>query len=165
MAQLRQIQAKIMRADALEKQVATWHAAGEKVVFTNGVFDLLHQGHIHYLAEAADLGQRLIIGLNADASVRTLGKGPSRPIKDQDTRALILASLQFVDAVCLFETSTPYDLIAQLKPDVLVKGGDYKVEEIAGHDVVQARGGEVIILQFLPGHSTTALEAKIRAEK
>ena len=113
---------------------------GRKIVFTNGCFDVLHRGHIQYLAKAAALGDSLVIGLNTDASVKKL-KGPSRPYLDEDTRALILASLGFVTAVVLFDEDTPYDLIKRIQPDVLVKGGDYKTEEIVGYDMVKAKGG------------------------
>ena len=152
-------------ADTLATRVQTWQQAGEKVVFTNGVFDLLHRGHVHYLAQARGLGDRLVIGVNSDASTKTLNKGDARPFKDEQTRAFLLAALEAVDAVCLFSDHTPLALIEQLKPDVLVKGGDYTVEQIAGHEVVLERGGEVHVLDFLPGHSTTLLEKKIRGDQ
>tara|TARA_Y100000768_G_scaffold189369_1_gene141859 strand:+ start:124 stop:648 length:525 start_codon:yes stop_codon:yes gene_type:complete len=160
---------KIISLAAAEQRVSFWKAAGEKVVFTNGVFDLLHLGHIDYLAKTADLGTKLIIGLNDDESVRTLSKGPARPIKDEQTRAHILAALSFVDAVVLFGDHTPFHLIETLLPDVLVKGGDYNPDEtnpeakgfIVGSDLVKAAGGEVCVIPFVPGHSTTSLEEKI----
>ena len=132
----------------------------KKVVFTNGCFDLVHQGHIDYLSKARDLGDMLVVGLNTDASVRRL-KGPRRPINDQYSRALFLASMMFVDYVVLFDEDTPYELIKAVQPDVLVKGSDYKPEDIVGYDIVTAKGGKVETLDFLPGFSTTAIERKI----
>ena len=131
-----------------------------KVVFTNGCFDLVHQGHIDYLSKARDLGDVLVVGLNTDASVRRL-KGPRRPINDEYSRALLLASMLFVDYVVLFGEDTPYELIKTLQPDILVKGSDYKPEDIVGYDIVMAKGGKVETLDFLPGFSTTAIEQKI----
>ena len=131
-----------------------------KVVFTNGCFDLVHQGHIDYLSKARDLGDVLVVGLNTDASVRRL-KGPRRPINDEYSRALLLASMLFVDYVVLFGEDTPYELIKTLQPDILVKGSDYKPEDIVGYDIVMAKGGRVETLDFLPGFSTTAIEQKI----
>ncbi|MBR4803943.1 MAG: D-glycero-beta-D-manno-heptose 1-phosphate adenylyltransferase [Bacteroidales bacterium] len=133
---------------------------GRKVVFTNGCFDLVHQGHIDYLSKARDLGDMLVVGLNTDASVRRL-KGPRRPINDEYSRALLLASMVFVDYVVLFDEDTPYELIKAVQPDVLVKGSDYKPEDIVGYDIVMAKGGRVATLDFLPGFSTTAIECKI----
>lgn len=140
--------------------VAHWKSQGERIVFTNGCFDLLHLGHVHYLADAHDLGHRLIVGVNADASVRQL-KGPSRPIQDEYTRQHLLASLACVDAVVLFEEETPYDLIAAILPDMLVKGGDWSPDQIVGADLVLANGGEVRSLPFVEGFSTSKIEAKI----
>lgn len=131
-----------------------------KIVFTNGCFDLVHQGHIDYLSKARDLGDMLVVGLNTDASVRRL-KGPRRPINDEYSRALLLASMLFVDYVVLFGEDTPYELIKTLQPDILVKGSDYKPEDIVGYDIVMAKGGRVETLDFLPGFSTTAIEQKI----
>jgi rfaE bifunctional protein nucleotidyltransferase chain/domain len=149
--------------EKLAKQVMSWQIHNEKVVFTNGCFDILHLGHIDYLAKAADLGDRLIIGVNTDSSVSSI-KGPSRPIIDEVTRATKLAALLFVDAVILFGEDTPLTLIEAVKPDVLVKGGDYTVDTIVGADTVLARGGIVDVIPFLPGHSTTAIIDKIKAE-
>ncbi len=156
------IHAKICSAEAGSTQVAGWQAKGERVVFTNGCFDLLHYGHLHYLAQARDLGDRLVIGLNDAASVRRL-KGPHRPINDERTRRHMLASLAFVDLVVPFAEDTPLDLITLLMPDILVKGGDWKVEDIVGADTVQARGGQVHSLPFVEGYSTTSIEHKIRS--
>lgn len=131
------------------------------MVFTNGCFDLLHYGHIHYLAQARELGDALIIGLNAADSVRRL-KGPNRPINDETTRLWQMAALQFVDLVVPFEEDTPAALIELLKPDVLVKGGDYAINSIVGADTVLQNGGEVRVLPYIEGYSTTSLEEKIR---
>lgn len=129
--------------------------------FTNGVFDLLHPGHVQYLEEVRALGDLLVVGLNSDASVRRL-KGPGRPLQDEQARARILLGLRSVDAVVRFGEDTPLQLIIDLQPDVLAKGGDYTPETVVGREVVEARGGRVAILPFLPGHSTTAIEARIR---
>ena len=133
-----------------------FHSQGSKVVFTNGCFDILHRGHVEYLAKAADMGDVLVVGLNTDASVRRL-KGESRPINNQEARALVLASLSFVDAVVLFDEDTPYELIKAVRPDVLVKGADYKPEEIVGYDIVTSYGGKVEVVDLVEGYSTTQL--------
>ena len=146
---------KLLAGQALMGTIDRWHAEDETIVFTNGCFDILHRGHIEYLAKAADLGSRLIIGLNTDDSVRRL-KGPTRPINDEQARALVLSALEFVDAVAMFADDTPYNLIAQVQPDILVKGGDYRVEEIVGYDIVTSRGGQVLTLPFVDGYSTTS---------
>jgi rfaE bifunctional protein nucleotidyltransferase chain/domain len=145
----------------LAQLVKQWQHEGKKVVFTNGCFDLLHRGHVDYLAKAADCGNKLIIGVNTDASVSTL-KGPNRPIQDQQSRLQILASLQCVDAVILFDEQTPYNLIKTIEPDVLVKGSDYEPQNIVGYDVVTAKGGEVKTIDFIPGFSTSDIERKIK---
>ena len=134
-----------------------------RLVFTNGCFDLLHRGHVDYLSRARQQGDALLVAVNADASVRRLGKGRSRPFVDQDSRALVLAALESVDCVTLFEEDTPAALIARLQPDVLVKGGDYAPEAIAGADVVTARGGTVTTIPLVAGHSTTDLARRILA--
>lgn len=163
MTNFEHLQQKILQGDALDKQLSHWRKAGKKLVFTNGCFDLLHYGHIHYLSAAADLGDCLIIGLNSDASVQRL-KGKNRPIKDEKNRAHLLAALAFVDAVVIFEQDTPYELIQQIQPDVLVKGGDWKPADIIGSDIVQAGGGLVRSLPFVEGYSTTRLEDKIKRQ-
>lgn len=140
-----------------------WRANGERVVFTNGCFDLLHRGHIHYLAQAANLGDRFIIGLNSDRSVSRL-KGPHRPLQDEVSRALILGALGFIDAICIFEEETPARLVSKLLPDMLVKGGDYRIGQIVGADTVMQHGGSVAILPFLPGYSTTRIEQRIKEQ-
>jgi rfaE bifunctional protein nucleotidyltransferase chain/domain len=158
---LAQIEAKILDWDAAARKVREWQALGETVVFTNGCFDLLHYGHLHYLAQARDLGQRLVLGLNSAASVSRL-KGPHRPINDEYTRIWQMASLQFIDAVVTFEEDTPWNLLQALQPDILVKGGDYAPESIVGADIVQGRGGKVMTLPFVEGYSTTSIEQKIK---
>ena len=139
-------------AKEAENILSLWRFKDDKIVFTNGCFDILHKGHIEYLAKAASLGTKLV---NTDDSVKRL-KGDSRPVNDENARALLLASLMFVDEVILFDTDTPRDLIDFVQPDVLVKGGDYKPEEIVGYDIVKAKGGEVITIDFIEGYSTTA---------
>lgn len=146
--------------DDLAKKVKSWQAHNEKVIFTNGCFDLLHLGHIDYLSKAADIGDRLIVGVNTDASVGKL-KGPNRPVIDEYTRIMKLASLVFIDAVILFDEDTPMDLISSIKPDVLVKGGDYTLDTIVGADLVLKYGGDVQVIPFLEGHSSTAIINKI----
>lgn len=138
-----------------------WASENQKVVFTNGCFDILHFGHIHYLADAADCGDKLIVGLNSDSSVSAL-KGPSRPINDIMTRKTLLSSLSFVDAVIVFEKATPLELIQELTPNVLVKGGDWETSQIIGSDWVLQHGGEVLSLPFIEGYSTTSIETKIK---
>jgi rfaE bifunctional protein nucleotidyltransferase chain/domain len=149
-------QSKIFDQSILLQRIAMWRFQGRKIVFTNGCFDILHKGHIEYLSKARDLGDILIIGLNTDASVSRL-KGSGRPVQDQSSRALVLASLRFVEAIVLFEEDTPYNLINALKPDVLVKGGDYTEENIVGADVVKANGGEVVSIPLTEGYSTSRI--------
>lgn len=132
------------------------------VVFTNGVFDLLHPGHVDVLLGARAEGAHLIVGVNSDASVRRLNKGPERPVRTEDDRAYVLAALECVDCVVIFDEDTPAELVAALHPDVLVKGGDYRPEDVAGGDTVRARGGRVVIIPLTAGHSTTATIAKLR---
>jgi rfaE bifunctional protein nucleotidyltransferase chain/domain len=160
---LKTIQQKIQVWENIAQTVAAWKAQGQTIVFTNGCFDILHYGHIHYLAEARDLGDKLIIGLNSKASVQRL-KGNHRPINDEKTRQFLLASLQYVDAVVVFEEDTPLELIQVIIPDILVKGGDYELHQIVGADVVLENGGEVKSLPFIDGYSTTKIEAKIKGQ-
>ncbi len=161
MTSFNRIQQKISDQLTLQSVLNDWRSKNKKVVFTNGCFDLIHRGHIDYLAKARDLGDVLIIGLNSDASVQRI-KGKSRPIIDEHSRALVLASFEFVTAVVLFDEDTPYNIIKLIQPDVLVKGADYKVEDIVGYDIVMSKGGEVITLDYLPGFSTSSIENKIR---
>ena len=160
MSAFKHIQNKVHNCESLRNLISQWQLQGERVVFTNGCFDLLHYGHLHYLADARDLGQRLVVALNSGASVRRL-KGPTRPINDETTRAHLLAGLEVVDAVVFFDEDTPYELIQMLQPDVLVKGGDWQPEQIVGADIVLARGGEVRSLPFVEGYSTTKIEQTI----
>ena len=146
------------------RMLSIWQFQGKKIVFTNGCFDILHLGHIDYLSKAKDLGDLLVIGLNTDASVGRL-KGENRPIQDEVSRAMVLASLGFVDAVVFFGEDTPYNLIKTTQPDILVKGADYKPEDIVGYDIITKKGGEVVTISFLPGYSTSAIESKIRQQK
>lgn len=155
---------KILSAAELALEVNNWKAADKKIVFTNGCFDLLHPGHVAYLSEAASLGDILVIGLNSDDSVKRL-KGPERPINDEATRALLLASMFFIDAVVLFNEDTPAELIKTVLPAVLVKGGDYEIATIAGASETIANGGKVEVLTFLPGYSSTAIIEKIKRLK
>lgn len=160
--QIQRLKTKIQDWDQIRATAERWKVNGEKIVFTNGCFDLLHYGHLHYLADARDLGDRLIIGLNSAASVSRL-KGPHRPINDELTRQHQMAALAFVDAVVSFEQDTPFELIKLIVPDVLVKGGDWKPEQIVGSDIVQAAGGKVLSLPYIEGYSTTSIEQKIKS--
>jgi rfaE bifunctional protein nucleotidyltransferase chain/domain len=156
-----QLFTKITDLPTLQQKVAEWKQQGQKIVFTNGVFDLVHIGHLTYMAKAAELGHKLIIGLNSDTSVKRL-KGQSRPVNKQDSRALLLASLFFVDAVVVFEEDTPLNLISILLPDILVKGGDYAIENMVGAKEVIANGGEVKTLGFVDGYSSTSIINQIK---
>ena len=148
-----------MTREQLSAAVAGWRVQGRKVVFTNGCFDLLHLGHVDYLEQARHLGDALVVGLNTDASVGSLK--PGRPIQDETARARILASLAFVDAVVLFGESTPLALIGLVQPDVLVKGDDYAISGIVGHELVLNRGGQVLTVPLVPGYSTSRIIARI----
>lgn len=154
MTTLEVTQNKIFEKQVLGNRVAMWKFQSRKVVFTNGCFDILHRGHIEYLSKARDLGDVLIIGLNTDDSVRRL-KGEGRPVQDEMSRALALASLRFVEAVILFDEDTPHDLIDFIRPDVLVKGGDYSDATIVGADIVKENGGQVVTIPLVEGYSTS----------
>jgi D-glycero-beta-D-manno-heptose 1-phosphate adenylyltransferase len=155
------LESKIVSISAMKIIRDEWEKDELRVVFTNGVFDLIHPGHVHYLNAASNLGDRLIIGLNNDDSARLLEKGSGRPINTEMARATVLAALQMVDAVILFEESTPLNLIKSLNPNVLVKGGDYDVADIVGASEVSEAGGEVKIIPFVEGYSTTSIEQRI----
>jgi rfaE bifunctional protein nucleotidyltransferase chain/domain len=158
------IQAKIFEsAQEFSPALNQWKQSGYTVVFTNGCFDLVHRGHIDSLAKAAELGDRLIVGLNSDASVKLL-KGENRPLIDQQSRAILLASLLMVDAVVIFNEETPYELIRSIQPDVLAKGSEYLLEEIAGYDIVLANGGRVERIELTEGFSTTDIIQKIKSK-
>jgi len=169
-AKLKTVKDKIFSKTTLLAEIKTWKSDNQKVVFTNGVFDLLHRGHIEYLAQTADFGDKFIVAVNADASVKRLDKGDSRPLQDEDSRALIIAALGFVDAVVIFDADTPFTIISEIIPDVLIKGGDYDVnctdttdkKYIVGSDVVNQHGGTVNVIQFVKGYSTTKIEEKIK---
>jgi len=154
------IKAKILDKSTLPATLTRWRLFDQKIVFTNGCFDLLHYGHLHYLAAAKALGDKLIIGVNSANSVKKL-KGVHRPINDDLTRYHLLASLSFVDAIIEFDTPTPYELIKIIQPNILVKGGDWQPEQIVGADLVLANGGVVKSLPFVDGYSTTNIESKI----
>jgi D-glycero-beta-D-manno-heptose 1-phosphate adenylyltransferase len=162
MKSVQSIPEKIYTLEELLKQVTRWRLKNKKIVFTNGVFDILHEGHIASLSEAAGFGDILITAVNADASVKRL-KGPSRPVNNENARALLLASMIMTDAVIIFEEDTPLELIKAIMPDVLVKGGDYTVEQIAGAKEVIANGGEVILARIVEGISTTGIIEKLRS--
>ena len=146
--------------EALSSKLAFWRFKGFRIVFTNGCFDILHAGHVKYLSKAASLGDILVIGLNTDKSVKRI-KGENRPINSENARSLVLGASFFVDAIVYFEEETPYDLINYIQPDVLVKGSDYKKEDIVGFDIVNAKGGEIITIDFLEGFSTTNIISKL----
>ena len=150
---------KIVDVDTLRSRLHHWRAVGNGIVFTNGCFDILHRGHVELLAQCRAYGGYVIVGLNSDTSVHRL-KGKGRPINDQLSRAAVLASLSFVDAVIIFEEDTPLKLITSIHPDILVKGGDYQADQIVGADVVRANGGEVKIVPLVKGFSTTATISK-----
>jgi len=154
------VQNKIHSSESLAMLLESWRQQHKKIVFTNGCFDILHLGHIDYLSKAADLGDVMILGLNTDKSVSRI-KGPERPVNDEKSRSLIMASLQFVDAVVLFDEPTPYELISLVQPDVLVKGKDYRAEDVVGYDIVTAKGGKIVTLDLVEGYSTSGIIQKI----
>lgn len=162
MSRLEKIKEKIYNQAQIQPTLNIWRLLGKKIVFTNGCFDLIHLGHIDYLSKAADMGDRLVIGLNSDASTSAL-KGPGRPIIDQLSRSVMLASFSFVDAVVIFDDPTPLNLIEFVRPDILVKGADYSIDQIVGADLVFNYGGEVRTIEYLSGYSTTLIEKKIRS--
>jgi len=163
MKSVQSIPGKIFTPDTIQPQLKRWRLLNKKIVFTNGVFDILHEGHIASLSDAASNGNILIVGVNADASVKRL-KGDSRPVNNENSRALLLASLLMTDAVIIFEEDTPYDLITSIMPDVLVKGGDYTIETIVGAKEVIANGGQVIIAPILEGFSTTSIIERMKTK-
>ncbi|SIQ66264.1 D-glycero-beta-D-manno-heptose 1-phosphate adenylyltransferase [Pontibacter lucknowensis] len=155
---------KILSLPDLQELVQAWRSEGQQIVFTNGCFDILHLGHVDYLEKARQLGDKLVLGLNTDASISRI-KGPSRPLQDEMSRARVMASLLFVDAVVFFDENTPLELIKALQPDILVKGDDYTIENIVGQDVVTARGGEVKTVPLVKGYSTTNIVRKIENQQ
>jgi len=154
------IKSKIFTIESLLDKVKLWKENNDNIVFTNGCFDIIHQGHIDYLSKAADLGNHLIIGVNTDRSVSAI-KGIHRPIQDEYSRLTILAAMEFVDAVILFDEDTPINIISAVIPSVLVKGSDYQATDIVGYDVVTKNGGKVETIDFLEGFSTSGIEKKI----
>jgi D-glycero-beta-D-manno-heptose 1-phosphate adenylyltransferase len=154
---------RVLTPEAASRWAAEQRAAGRSVVFTNGVFDLLHPGHTRYLIEARAQGDTLIVAINSDRSVRALAKAPDRPITPDAERAEVLAALAAVDAVVVFDEETPLAIVTAIQPDVLVKGADWAADAIVGRDVVEARGGRVVRVALAPGYSTTALLSRVRA--
>lgn len=154
---------KIHTKDTLKLLLSQWNMNHQKIVFTNGCFDILHRGHVEYLCHAKDLGDKLILGLNTDESVKRQGKSPERPINNQETRATILAGLECVDAIIFFNEDTPLNIIKFIEPNILVKGSDYKAENIVGFDEVTSRGGQVITIDLVDGFSTTKLIEKMKS--
>ena len=161
MSNLKRINNKIFSIERISRQIDIRKNYGEEIVFTNGCFDIIHRGHVEVLARAADLGDKLIVGLNSDVSIQKL-KGKDRPIIQENSRAILLAALDFIDAIVLFSEETPLDLITTLKPDILAKGGDYKIDTIVGHEIVKENGGEVILIPFVDGFSSTNIINKIK---
>jgi len=164
MKNLEIIHNKIFSKEELQRKLAIWQYFNKKIVWTNGCFDLIHLGHIDYLSKAKDCGDVLIVGVNSDESVKRIKKA-GRPITDENSRSVIVAAFHFVDAVVIFDENTPYEWIKFVQPDVLVKGSDYKAEEVVGYDIVKSKGGEIITIDLLPGYSTTGIEDKIRERK
>jgi len=155
------VKSKIYNWESLIEQIEMWRSENKKIIFTNGCFDILHRGHVEYLSKAADFGDILIVGMNSDNSPYWSTKGPNRPINNQDTRSIVLSSLFFVDAVVHFTEETPLELIKIVKPDVLVKGKDYKDEDIIGYSIVKENGGEVKTIELSEGYSTTNIIEKL----
>jgi rfaE bifunctional protein nucleotidyltransferase chain/domain len=156
---------KIMSWKELEARLLLWRLKDEKIVFSNGCFDIIHRGHVEYLERAKQEGSKLVIGLNSDDSVRRMNKGPGSPFYDQESRAIVISALQFVDAVALFDEDTPLELIKLVKPDVLVKGADYDPETVVGADFLKTYGGIVKTVPLTEGFSTSALVRRIRANQ
>jgi D-beta-D-heptose 7-phosphate kinase/D-beta-D-heptose 1-phosphate adenosyltransferase len=157
-----ELREKIHDLDSLLDRVASWRRDGLTVGFTNGCFDLLHPGHVHLLCEARSHCDKLVVGLNSDASVKRL-KGATRPVQSEDARRIVLAGLAFVDAVALFADDTPLELIAAIKPDVLIKGADYRIDQVVGRDLVEAYGGKVALVELVPDSSTTRIIDRLKA--
>ncbi|MFZ4520711.1 MAG: D-glycero-beta-D-manno-heptose 1-phosphate adenylyltransferase [Bacteroidales bacterium] len=154
MERLSIIRSKIYSWEHLKRQIALWRFKDKSIVFSNGCFDVLHLGHVEYLAKARDLGDILIVGLNSDDSVHRI-KGAHRPVNNEEARAITLAAMTFVDGVVMFDEDTPYELIKLVQPDILVKGKDYEGKEIVGSDIVKTRGGQVVTIELTKGYSTT----------
>jgi len=161
MTHIDRVLSKVAKREQLQSLLTYWRLKNNKIVFTNGCFDLLHKGHVEYLSSAADHGDVLVVGLNSDDSVKRI-KGEKRPIQDESSRVLTLASLKMVTVVVLFDEDTPYNLINEVQPDVLVKGADYKEADIVGADIVKSKGGEIITINLSEGYSTSNIISKIR---
>ena len=158
------IKSKIYCLEKLQDDVKKWKKEGEKIVFTNGCFDILHKGHIEVLAKSADLGSKIIVGVNSDKSVKNL-KGIDRPVVNENSRSLLLASLNIVDAVIIFNEETPINLIKILKPDILTKGGDYSLDTVVGNNFVNKEGGKTVLIPLVKGSSSTQIIEKIKKLK
>lgn len=152
-----------MTISDLRSQIDTLQRAGKKIVFTNGVFDIIHRGHVEYLNRARAQGDCLVVAVNSDSSVKRI-KGEKRPVVTESDRAFVVSNLKCVDFVCVFEDDTPYNVIKQLQPDVLVKGADWKIKDVVGRDIVEARGGKVMTIEYMEGRSTTNIINKILSE-
>jgi rfaE bifunctional protein nucleotidyltransferase chain/domain len=157
----KKLHSKLITIESCKARLKLLNFLEKKIVFTNGVFDILHAGHVDYLSKARDLGDFLIVGLNSDSSVKRLNKGPERPINNEQARAVVLGALECVDAIIIFDEDTPYNLIKEIQPDVLVKGSDYEIEKIVGYDILIAKGGEVKTITLSEGFSTTNVINKI----
>ncbi len=164
MKSLHYIKNKVVSKENLKPILSRLRFKDEKIVFTNGCFDILHNGHVDYLSKAADLGTKLIVAVNSDDSVKRLEKGINRPLQDENSRSMLIAALQFVDYVLIFDEDTPLEIIDFIKPNVLAKGSDYEIEQIVGHKIVLANGGEVKRIDFLEGYSTTSIVNKAKLE-
>jgi len=170
MPKLKLVMDKIYAKNNLMALVEGWKSENQHIVFTNGVFDILHRGHIEYLAKSAGYGDKFVVGINSDVSVKGLNKGDNRPLQDELSRALIIASLSFIDAVVIFNEPTPLALIADILPNVLIKGGDYDTsildfenpKHIVGSEIIKNNGGQVEVIQFVEGYSTSKIEEKIK---
>ncbi|MFL2574493.1 MAG: D-glycero-beta-D-manno-heptose 1-phosphate adenylyltransferase [Flavobacteriales bacterium] len=160
---LNKLKAKIFNIKDLSQIIKKWRLNGDKIIFTNGCFDLIHLGHLEILARSADLGDKLIVGINSDMSIKKI-KGNSRPIIEEESRVKQLAAIEFIDAVILFNEDTPYNLIKVIKPDVLTKGGDYKKNDIVGNELINKEQGDVVIIPLTQGFSTTSILEKIKNE-
>ncbi len=170
MSRLQYLQAKLVTTSEAIQKIALWKIKNDTIVFTNGCFDILHTGHVTYLAKAAELGDKLVIAVNTDTSVKRLGKGDDRPVNSEEARAFVLAGLGFVDLVVLFDNDTPFEIIVSLKPDILVKGADYDPNEadksskkyIVGSDIVKQNGGRVEAISLVDGFSTTGIINRLK---
>jgi D-beta-D-heptose 7-phosphate kinase/D-beta-D-heptose 1-phosphate adenosyltransferase len=160
---LNKLKAKILNIKDLSQIIKKWRLNGDKIIFTNGCFDIIHLGHLEILARSADLGDKLIVGINSDISVKKI-KGNSRPIIEEDSRAKQLAAIEFIDAVILFNEDTPHNLISFINPDIITKGGDYKKNDVIGNELMNKKDGEVVIIPLTQGYSTTSILEKIKNE-